>query len=108
LQLERNFAYFFEEERAAIGNLEAADLLCDRAREGAFLVVKQLAFEEARGNGGAVDLYERRLAPAAAIVDGACQQLLAGTGFPAEKDRPGAFYACFPAAGALRGSQPHH
>ena len=47
LQLERNVADLVEEQRAAVGQLEAADLLRDRAGERALLVAEQLAFEQA-------------------------------------------------------------
>ena len=44
--------------RAPVGQLEAADALRDGAGEGAFLVAEELAFEQAGGDGGAVELDE--------------------------------------------------
>ena len=48
LQLDRNFADFVEEDRAAMGQFEAADALRDGAGEGAFFVAEQLTFEQVR------------------------------------------------------------
>ena len=48
LELERNVADLVEEERAAVGELEAADLLRDRAGERAALVAEELALEKPR------------------------------------------------------------
>ena len=80
LQLERNVADFVEEQRAAVRELEAADLLRDGARERAFLVSEQLALEQARRNRGAVQLDERPRSAAAQVVDGSGDELLARAG----------------------------
>ena len=45
--------------RAAVGRLELARLLRDRAGEGALLVAEQLALEQRLGDRGAVDRHER-------------------------------------------------
>src|SRR5437016_3313637 len=45
LELERDLADLVEEQRAAVGHLEAADLLGDGAGEGAPLVPEELALE---------------------------------------------------------------
>src|SRR4051794_11781399 len=58
LEFERHFADFVEEDGAAIGELEAADALRDGAGEGAALVSEELAFEQSRRDGGAVELDE--------------------------------------------------
>jgi len=86
LEIERKIANFVEEERAAIGEFEAADFLADGAGEGAALVAEQFGFEQAAGNGGAIDFDEGPVAAGAEIVDGAGEELLAGAGFAEEKN----------------------
>src|SRR5687768_1481338 len=78
-ELEWYLAHFVEEERAAVGHLKPSDLLSDRAGERALLVAEKLTLEQPRWNGGAVELHERAIAPAASIVDGPGEQLLART-----------------------------
>ena len=57
LQLERQVADLVEEQRAAVGQLEAArPSRRDGAGEGALLVAEQLALEQAGGQRGAVDV----------------------------------------------------
>ncbi len=48
LHLERQLADLVEEERAAVGDLEAAERALDGAGEGALLVAEQLALDERR------------------------------------------------------------
>src|SRR5262249_38622703 len=76
LELERKFPHLVQEERAAVGELEAADLLSDGVGEGSSLVAEELALEEGRWDGGTVDLDEGSLAAPAPVVDRACDQLL--------------------------------
>ena len=59
LQLEGNVTDFVEEQRSAVRELEAADLLRDGAGKCPFFVAEELALEQAGGNGGAVQLHER-------------------------------------------------
>ena len=59
LGLEGHLADLVEEERAAVGQLEAADASVDGAGERALLVAEQLALDESGGQGGAVDLDQR-------------------------------------------------
>ena len=79
LQLHRHLGDLVEEDRAAVGALEEAFVLPVRAREAAALVAEQLALDELRRDGAAVQRQERRFAPAA---DSSCtvvrRQLLAG------------------------------
>ncbi len=79
LQVERQLAHFVEEERAFVRQLQAAHLAHDGAGECAFLMAKELAFEQAGGDGGAIQLDKGALAARAQPVDGARQQLLAGS-----------------------------
>src|SRR6266436_622988 len=76
LQFERNFSYFVQKNRAAIGHFEAPNALRDRSCECAFLVPKQLAFQQTCRNGRAVELDEGLRAPRAQIMNAACDQFL--------------------------------
>ena len=58
LQLRGDVADLVEEQRPLVRQLEAADLLADGAGEGALLVAEQLALQEPRGDGRAVELDE--------------------------------------------------
>ena len=58
-----------EEDRAAVGQLEPAGVPGDRAGERPLLVAEQLALDEPRGQGRAVDL-DQRLVPAAGCWSG--------------------------------------
>ena len=86
LELERQLADLVEEERAAIGQLEAAGLRRVRAGEGAALVAEQLALDQRRRQRGAVDDDERPVAPAALAVERAREQLLARARLAEEQD----------------------
>src|SRR5262249_51056430 len=79
LQLKRDIAYLVKKEGAAVGQLHAPDLLCDRPCESALFVPKQLAFQQAGWDGGAVEFYEGAAPAAAGIVNGARNQLFAGS-----------------------------
>src|SRR5579862_6416421 len=71
---------------SSVRQLEAPDPLRDRAREGAALVAEELALEEARRDGGAVELHERPLAASAELVNGARDQLLPRSGLAVDDD----------------------
>ena len=62
LQVERHVADLVEEQRAAVGLLEAAAARRLRAGEGAALVAEQFAFEQVLGDRRGVDRDERALA----------------------------------------------
>ena len=64
MQLQGNIADLVEEERAAVRQLESADPLGDRTGEGALLVSEELAFQQAGGNRGAIQLDKRTAAAA--------------------------------------------
>src|SRR5436190_1884675 len=80
LELKRNLRDLVEKERPAVGEREEAGPIADRARERAPDVAEELRLEERRREGGAVDGLERRLPPRALGVDGARDELLAGSG----------------------------
>src|SRR5262245_18145838 len=65
--------------------LKAPDLLGNRASKGALFVAEQLAFQEPRRDGRAVELDESPVPPRTQIVKGAGDQLLAGARLPADE-----------------------
>ena len=60
LQRQRHVADLVEEQRAAVGLLEAADVAALRTGEGAGLVAEQFAFQQLRRNRRGVEGDERR------------------------------------------------
>ena len=88
LQLHRHLGDLVEEDRAAVGALEEALVLAIRAREAAALVAEQLALDELRRDGAAIQRQERRFAPPAQLVDGVRGELLAGAAL-ADQQRGG-------------------
>jgi hypothetical protein len=71
LHLDRNVADLVEEEGSALRGFEQPLVGCTCSRERTSLVAEQLAFEQALGQGGAIDSDERSLGAAAPLVDGA-------------------------------------
>ena len=69
LQRERHLADLVEEQRAAVGGFEEADLALVGAGERAALVAEQLALEQRLGQRRAVEL-DQRLVAAARLVGG--------------------------------------
>ena len=70
-------ADFVEEDRAAVGLHELAQLVADGAGEGPGHVAEQLAFQQRFGQRPAGDFDERLVAAAAAAMDGPGDQRLA-------------------------------
>ena len=87
LQLDRHLADLVEEQRAAVGRLELALLVRDRAGERALDVAEQLALEQVLGDRAAVDRDERLAGARRAVVDLARDQLLAGAGLAGDQHR---------------------
>jgi hypothetical protein len=81
LQVQGDLAYFVEEDRAAVGKLEAADTIAMRAREGTFDVAEKFALEQLVRNRSAVHFHQRPLATRAARMDDVRDELLADAGF---------------------------
>src|SRR5262249_44951271 len=77
LRVEGQLAHLVQKDGAAVGELEAADSLLDRASEGAFDVSEQLALDKPWRDGAAVHLDQRPVASSAAAVHGPREQLLA-------------------------------
>ena len=87
LHLDRDLADLVEEQRAAVGELEAARLGADRAGEGALLVAEQLGLHQRLGDGGAVDLDERPVLRGELLVQRLGDQLLAGARLAGDEHR---------------------
>ena len=77
LRAHRHLANLVEQQRPAFGKFEAAGAALQRARECAFFMAKNFAFDQGFGNGRAIDGDERFVAPRTQIVDGARHQFLA-------------------------------
>src|SRR5258708_25050112 len=86
LQGRRNIAYFVQEERAFVGEFEAADLLRDGASERALIVAEEFALEQVKGNGGTIQPYERASATRTEVVNRMRNQFLAGASFALDND----------------------
>ena len=87
LDVGRQVADLVEEDRRAIGQLEASDLPRERAGEGAFLAAEQLALDQGRGNRRAVHAHHRRRRRRARFVKVRGEELLAGAGLAEEQHR---------------------
>src|SRR6266481_4359924 len=81
LQLEWNVAYFIQEQSSFVCDLEPAGLSHDGAGKGALLVAKELALEEAGGDGGTIQLDKRPITAIAQIVNGLGDELLSSSRF---------------------------
>src|SRR5262245_17814786 len=68
LEFEWNVANLVQEQTSTVRQLKPADSLRDSAGEGAFLVAKQFALQEAGGNGRAVEFDERSVPARAKIM----------------------------------------
>ena len=87
LDRRRDLADLVEEQRAAVGLLEAPFAPPDRAGERAALVAEELALEQRLGERGAVQLDERLLGARAVLVDGRGDELLAGAALAGDEHR---------------------
>ncbi len=87
LQRQRHVADFIQEQGAAIGLLETADVALLRAGEGAGLVAEQFALQQFGGNGGGVERDEGLARARRFLVQRAGNELLAGTGFAIDQHR---------------------
>ena len=79
LRGEVDVANLVEEQRPAVGELEAAFLPRLGAGKRALLVAEQLRFDQAFGQRGTAHFDERLLRAQGAVVNGVRDQLLAGT-----------------------------
>ncbi len=81
LGLQRHVAHFIQKQRSAVGLLQLADFVIERAGQAALAVAEQLAFDEFFGNGGAVHFDERLGGARAGGVNRVRDQFLAGAAF---------------------------
>ncbi len=86
LDFKRNIANLVQEERASIRQLEPPDLVFMRARESSLDVAKQLALQESRRQGGAMNFDESLVAPRAVGMQGAGEKFFAGATFTANQN----------------------
>ena len=87
LQIKRHVADFIEEQRAALGLLEAAAPLRLRTGEGAALVAEEFALQQVLGNGGGVDGHKGAIGHGRMLVQRARHQFLARAGFAGDEHR---------------------
>jgi hypothetical protein len=87
LQLDRHLGDLVEEQRAAVGALEVALVPPLGAGEAAALVPEQLALDERRRDGAAVERQERRLAAPAQLLQRLRGEILAGAAFADQEHR---------------------
>ena len=83
---QRQLADFVEEERAVVGEIHLADFAGAGSGEGAALVAEEFVFDQAFGDGGAVQCDEGLLAARREMVDGAREEFLAGAAFAEEQN----------------------
>jgi len=92
LHVDAHVTDLVQEQRAAVRELESPDTRGQRARERAFLMTEQLAFEQVAWNRAAIDRDERTSDTPGKLVDAPGDELFAATGFAA--DQHGAVVAC--------------
>ena len=87
LKFGRKVAHFVEKQSALMSQFQPSDFLGDRTGKGASFMAKQLAFEQAGGDRGTVQLDESPFAARAEIVDRAGNQVFSGAGFAQDQNR---------------------
>ena len=85
LQGRRHVADFVEEQRAAVGLLEASAAQSVGAGEGTLLVAEQLRLQKIRGKGRRVEGDEGFVGARTVAVQSACHELLACARFPGDQ-----------------------
>ena len=81
LQWPAHVPNLIEENRPAIGLLDSARLLFDRAGEGPLFMPKKFAFQKCLRNGRAIDAHVGVLPSLAEAVQSAGNQFLSGAAF---------------------------
>ena len=87
LHVDWQITNLVQENRRAVGELEAPDLAREGARVGAFLPAEQLAFDQRRRNRRAVDPDHGLAAAPAQLMNLRREHLFAGTGFAQKEHR---------------------
>jgi len=85
LRIERQLTHLVEEQRAVRGGDERPRPVLPRVRERPSPDAEQLAFDERRGQRGAVHVLERTATPAARVVNEPGHRALAGTSFASQQ-----------------------
>ena len=80
LHLQRHIADLVQEQRAALGKFETADARAQGPGERAFLMTEQLALQQVRRDGAAIDRHEGVAGAARQLMHMARDHLLAGAG----------------------------
>src|SRR5437667_3741765 len=86
LQLKRDVADFIEKQRSLVRQFETPDPLRNGAGECAPLMAKELAFEQAGGDGGTIKFDKRSFSTPAAIMNGPCYQFFTSSRFSEKQD----------------------
>ena len=81
-----HIANFVEEERAAFGLFEFAEVAAGRAGEGTFFVAEEFGLDEFGGDGGAIQGDESIFMAGGFFMDGAGDEFFAGAGFAKDAD----------------------
>ena len=86
LHAQAHLAHFVEEQRAAVGHLQLAELVAIGAGEAALHVAEQLRFQQRFGEAGAIDGHERAVGAQRVRVDLARDEILADAAFTGDQD----------------------
>jgi hypothetical protein len=78
LQCEGDIPYFIQKQSPFVGQLEAANLLCDRSCKSASLVAEEFALEQVEGNRRAIELNQGLAAAGTRVVNRVSDEFLAG------------------------------
>src|SRR5215469_9017493 len=81
LNFNGNVSHFVQEEGALIGKFQSPDFLCNGSGECSLFVPKEFAFEQARGDRGAIQLHKGAFFAPATFVNYSRNQLLPGSCF---------------------------
>ena len=91
LHPQAHFGDLVQEDGAAMGLLQHADLVAVSVREGAFDVAEQLRLEQRLRNAGAVDRHERLTGATGVAVNELCDEVLADAALAGNQDLGVAF-----------------
>src|SRR4029079_2489886 len=86
LQFERDLSDLVQKDGSLVRYFKTADPLSDGAGEGTTFMTEQFTFQQARRNCSAVQLHECVVSPRAKIMNGACDQFLAGAGLATDQN----------------------
>jgi hypothetical protein len=87
LQCQGDIPYFIKKQSSFVGQLETANLLCDRSCKSASLVAEEFALEQVEGNRGTVELDQGLAAAGTRVVDRVSDEFLAGASLSLNENR---------------------